>query len=74
MLEEPMPNRLKEWRTRRVMTQKDLAEKSGVAETVISRIESGLQKPRPSTIRKLAEALGIKPEELLDPQMTSPGA
>ncbi len=46
------------------MSQADLAKKVGVSEGTINRLEKGHNKPRWSTIRKLAEALGVKPEEI----------
>ena len=57
--------RLREVRLGKVMTQADLAEASGIAEANISRIENGAQRPRISTIRKLAQALGVPPETLV---------
>lgn len=57
--------RLKYWRLARTMTTRDLAEKSGVNPSAISEIERGKRVPHPSTIRKLAEALGVEPQELL---------
>jgi len=36
--------------------------------TTINRIETGQRKPMPKTVRKLAEALGVTPEELLAEQ------
>jgi transcriptional regulator with XRE-family HTH domain len=56
---------LRAWRLRKVITQEELAQRSGVAEATISRIESGIQEARISTIRKLAAALGIDPQELI---------
>jgi transcriptional regulator with XRE-family HTH domain len=55
--------RLKEARERHFMTQEELAEQAGVQVVTISRIENDryLGKPRLSTIRKLAEALGADP-------------
>lgn len=35
-------------------TQKQLAERSGVSQTTLSRIEAGTQKPQPETLRALA--------------------
>ncbi len=46
--------RLKGW------SQKDLAEESGVNQDTISGVESGRHEPRPSTLRKLAAALGVE--------------
>jgi len=42
-----------------------LEELSGVSHNTIWPIESGRQGAHPCTIRKLAKALGVEPEELL---------
>ena len=57
--------RLKQWREQRLLTQAELAQRSGVAETTINRIENGRHEPRFSTIRKLAAALDVAPEALM---------
>ena len=59
-----MKVRLREWRTRRLLTQEELAEKARVGVTTIVRIEAG-QGARISTLRKLAQALEITPEQLM---------
>jgi transcriptional regulator with XRE-family HTH domain len=59
----PLP-RLKAIRTRHYLTQADLAKRSGVASTTINRLENGHEAARFSTIRKLAEALRVAPDEL----------
>jgi transcriptional regulator with XRE-family HTH domain len=51
---------VKEIRRRKGWSQKDLAEESGVGQDTISGIESGRHEPRPSTLRKLANALGVE--------------
>jgi transcriptional regulator with XRE-family HTH domain len=51
---------LRELRRRRGWSQKDLADSSGVGQDTISGIESGRHEPRPSTLRKLAEALEVE--------------
>ncbi len=56
---------LKRERERKVLTQKLLGEKAGVGYPTISRIENDRVEPNFSTIRKLAEALGIDPSELV---------
>ena len=56
--------RLRAIRTRRLLTQKELAAKVGLRWQTISEIESGRQQPRFSTIRALAVALDIEPAEL----------
>jgi transcriptional regulator with XRE-family HTH domain len=55
---------LKAMRDELLLTQEDLAEKSGVHPTSISKIENG-GTARQSTIRKLAAALGVDPRELV---------
>lgn len=55
---------IKEWRTLKGLSLEDLAIRSGVSESNISRIENHKQHPRPSTMRKLATALGVEVEEL----------
>ncbi len=62
---------LRAWRERRALTQKELADKAGVTQLSITRIETGQQNARPTTVRKLAKALRIKPEQLFrDPDQT----
>lgn len=51
--------RIKHWRERKVLGQAELAAKAGISVTGLSRIELGQRKPRPSTVRKIAEALGV---------------
>jgi transcriptional regulator with XRE-family HTH domain len=46
------------------MTQIELADKSGVGRTTIIRLEGGDPNPHPSTVKKLARALKVKPPEL----------
>jgi transcriptional regulator with XRE-family HTH domain len=59
-------HRLKWARDRHAWTQADLAQASGVPVVTISRIESRrIDRPRQSTIRKLAGALQIDPGWLL---------
>ncbi len=58
-------DKLKEARTRRLMTQVQLADKSGVNQVTIARIERNQVDPRFSTIRRLAKALDVDPTELL---------
>ena len=57
--------KLKKLRNRRVLTLRELEEVSGVSYNTIWRLENGFTQARPSTIRKLASALGVVPEELI---------
>ena len=58
--------RLKEVRLRNGWSQKDLAGESKTNVDTISGIETGQHEPRPSTLRKLARALGIEVRELFE--------
>ena len=57
---------LREWRRQRFLTVRALAEKAGVAYTTVVRAETGRHQPTMKTIRRLAKALGIKPEQLVE--------
>jgi HTH-type transcriptional regulator, competence development regulator len=57
--------KLRELRQRRVLTLHELEERSGVAYNTIWRLENGRSGAQPRTIRKLAAALGVEPEELV---------
>ena len=59
-------DQLKKARRRAMLTQEELAEKSGVGITTINRIEKGrVEDPHFSTLRKLAQALDVDPAELV---------
>jgi transcriptional regulator with XRE-family HTH domain len=58
-------DKLREARTRKLMTQQELADKSGVGVTTIVRIERNQVDPQFRNIRKLAKALDIAPIELI---------
>jgi transcriptional regulator with XRE-family HTH domain len=57
--------RLKELRRERVLSLRELEERSSVSYNTIWRIEDGRQGAHPRTVRKLAEALGVQPSELI---------
>ena len=46
------------------LSQRELAKSAGVSHVTIARLESG-HDAHPRTIRKLAEALGVKPADLM---------
>ncbi|HET6570921.1 MAG TPA: helix-turn-helix transcriptional regulator [Solirubrobacterales bacterium] len=58
--------RLREARERLGLTQEEVARRSGVHVTEISRMEAGKRDPKISTLRRLANALEVKPGQLLD--------
>lgn len=55
---------LKEIREAQFMTQRELAEKSGVGVATIARMEKSKHQPTFRTIKRLAAALGVDPSEL----------
>jgi len=56
---------LRDLRQRAVLSQEQLAERSGVARDTISKLETGQRKAYPKTIRKLATGLEVEPHLLL---------
>ena len=48
------------------LTQEQVAERSGVHATEVSRIEAGKRDPQVSTVEKLAKAVELSPGQLLD--------
>ena len=60
-----MASHLREIRESKGLSQDDLVKLSGVAKGTIVDLELGRRKPRPSTRRKLAQALKVRPEDIL---------
>lgn len=48
------------------LTLDAVASKTGVSITTLSRIRSGQQQPRPVTVGKIAKALNVKVEDLVE--------
>jgi transcriptional regulator with XRE-family HTH domain len=57
---DQVAERLAELRERRALTLRELSDMSGVAADTINQIELGHRKARPSTLRKLANALNVE--------------
>ncbi len=62
--------RLRQLRVDANMTQEELAAATDLTQSTISRLEKGGRLPRPKTLRRLAEALGVEPEDL-DPGLAA---
>jgi len=58
--------RLRRLRERKALRQEDLAELAGVGKNTVNRIEKNRTEPHMTTVRKLAEALGVDPAELVE--------
>jgi transcriptional regulator with XRE-family HTH domain len=59
-------DKLKRQRTRRALTQAQLAERAGVTTATVARIERNEIEPRMTTLGKLAQALGVDSAELVE--------
>jgi transcriptional regulator with XRE-family HTH domain len=57
---------LREARKKLGMSPEQVAERSGVHATEVSRIEAGKRDPRVSTVERLAAAVKVKPGQLLE--------
>ena len=57
--------RLRELRVEQALTLRALGERSGVAYDTINKLELGQRPARLSTVRKLADTLGVEPRELM---------
>lgn len=57
---------LREQRHKLGLSQEQVAERSGVHATEVSRIEAGKRDPRVSTVLRLAKAVELNPGQLLE--------
>jgi transcriptional regulator with XRE-family HTH domain len=57
---------LKASRTKLGLTQEEVANRSGVHATEVSRIEAGKRDPQVSTVETLAKAVELRPGQLLE--------
>ena len=57
--------RLRRLRKDRLLTQQELSRMTGISQDGISHLETEKRGAQPSTMKKLAEALGVEPQELM---------
>jgi transcriptional regulator with XRE-family HTH domain len=57
--------RLRQLREEGALSLRELGERSGVAFDAINKLENERREAQPRTIRRLAEALGVDPKELM---------
>jgi transcriptional regulator with XRE-family HTH domain len=57
--------RLRQLRVEKALSLRALGERTGVAYDTINKLELGQRPARLVTIRKLADALGVQPRELM---------
>ena len=60
------PQKLKQARTSKKLTQTALAAKAGIGVSYVSMLERGQRSPPLDTLEALAKALGVQPTSLLE--------
>ena len=58
--EDGIVNRLRKARVKAGITQQDVAERMGIAQTAVSRLEIGAHSPSLDMVERYAEALGCR--------------
>ena len=61
-----LQRRVREQRVRRGLSQEELAERANLSLRTIQRIERGATAPRGDTLKRLAVALQVSPDDLID--------
>lgn len=57
---------LRVWREYRGLTQTQLAEMAGVTQAMVTMIETGRRKGQTATLKRLADALGLDVDDLVE--------
>jgi len=65
--------RIKQLRAALGVTQEELADRSGMFRTYMSRIESGVANPTVTMLYAVADALEVRVQELFDDPKEAPG-
>lgn len=71
MADKVIKNNIKELRKKRGLTQQQLAEKIGISQVHLGRLESNARSMDLEQVEKIAAALGVKPFDIL-PQKWQP--
>lgn len=57
---------VKAWREHFGLTQEALAKRAGIKQPALARLERAGSRPRKSTLKKIADAMNISVEQLID--------
>ena len=57
---------IKAWREHLGLTQEELAKRAGIKQPSLARLENAESNPRKSTLKKLADAMNISIEQLIE--------
>ncbi len=68
MKNQELSKQIKELRNLKELSQEELSEKSGLSLRTVQRIENGESTPRGDTLKRLADALEISPDNFIDIQ------
>ena len=60
-----MGAKVRRLREEQALTQAELADMAGITAIHLGRIERGMSFPHPRTRRRIGEALGVNPKDLL---------
>jgi DNA-binding XRE family transcriptional regulator len=63
-IEEVVTTNMKEARSLKKLTQKELALKAGICRESVARFESGARKPSPNVARRIARVLDLTLEQM----------
>ncbi|WP_425391634.1 helix-turn-helix domain-containing protein [Ekhidna sp.] len=66
MKNDQIASKIRALRTKKGWSQEALADQSGINHRTVQRIENGESKPTGDTIKRLASALNVAPDELID--------
>lgn len=66
MKNKELAQKIKELRNRNGVSQEELSEKSGLSLRTIQRIENGETEPRGDSLKRLALAFNVTPDEIVD--------
>lgn len=69
MKDKELAKRIKDLRLRKGFSQEELSEKSGLSLRTIQRIENGETEPRGDSLKRLAVALQVSPDEIFNWQV-----
>jgi len=57
---------IRAWREHLGLTQEEVAKRMGITQPAYAKIESGKTQPRIATCKRLAEAMGVEWEQLME--------
>ena len=63
---EQVGHNVRRYRLKKNWSQEELAHQAGLQQSYVSNIENGTRNPTVKVIKKLADALGVKPAALLE--------